>query len=65
MQTNLNILAEYTRCINEVSLCTVESAEKAIEFCEKLGSEMILLHKDGKVIQYMKYNVNSNARAIQ
>lgn len=64
MQTNLNILSEYTRCMCEVSQCTVEAAEKAIKFCEDLGSEMILLHKDGKVIQYMKYNVNAK-RAIQ
>lgn len=55
MKTNLNIEAEYFRCTNPVNASTVEDAEKAIDFCAKYGSEIIFLHKDGVVTQYMKF----------
>jgi hypothetical protein len=51
---NLNILDEYRRCTNDVANSSVESAEKAIAFCEKYGAEMIILHKDGMILPYTK-----------
>lgn len=49
---NLNIETEYFRCNLDVSACTVEAAEKARKFVQRYGSEIIFLHKDGKVTQY-------------